>query len=206
MDEIGQHKGGKWGHCGAGCPGYTDTCNYTSGDYVKCGDQCISSGAKCQCGSSDTFLPYTIHHTDQHCCIPSGESCTREPVEYWDGVTRDEGVCSEGRKLSMSSPCNNTNRAQQCYNSYQDSQNIGIQSHYTCPHTCVPWVNMCRGVSWCEGDQEVCGPDLRCPQYYEDWHYVTKQNLTSSLVPGHHYCLVDDQIDNGIFDSIDRSD
>ena len=174
--------------------GYTDTCDYRYN--MKCGDQCINRAAKCHCGSSDTFKP---SWTDQYCCIPSGGSCTRKPGRRGT----DDGFCSEGRKLSMSTPCNNTNRSLQCHNSYQDSQYIFDKSHYTCPHTCVPWEDMCRGVSWCEGDHEVCGPDLRClPKNYK----VKKYELTSSLVHGHHYCLRDNKINNGIYDSIDRSD
>ena len=79
--------------------GYTDTCDYTD-YYVKCGDQCISESALCYCGSSDAFLPYW---DDELCCIPSGGSCTKEPGNYGDGI------CSEGRTLSMSSHCDNTN-------------------------------------------------------------------------------------------------
>ena len=100
-------------------------------------------------------------------------------------------------------------RSLQCYNSYQDSQHIGGLSHYTCPHACVPWIDMCQGVSWCEGDHEVCGPDLRCPPNFFEGpllHNVTKYNFTSSLFPDHHYCLEDVRINNGIYDSIDRSD
>ena len=141
----------------AGDSGYT--CVYTdyTGIYVKC----IHYGAECFCGSSDpseTFRPWS---TDQQCCIPSGGSCTRKPGTY-----HDDGVCSEGRKLSMSTHCENSNRSLQCHNSYQDSQYIGVYSHFTCPNTCVPWDDMCRGVSWCEGDYEVCGPELRCPLFW----------------------------------------
>ena len=139
--------------------GYTDTCDYrndyASTDYVKCGDQCLhfesSSGMGiCGCGS-DSFHPgyddQLCPTCPQYCCIPSGGSCTKENV--WQG---DIGVCSEGRNLSMSSYCDNTNRALQCYNSYKDSQIIAGKSHYTYPLTSVPWLGMCQGVSWFEGD------------------------------------------------------
>ena len=187
----------------AGYTGYTDTCNYT-GNYVKCGDQCIDYGAECQCGS-DTFLPY---YDDLHCCIPSGGTCTRENGTRGDPT--EDGVCSEGRTLSMSNFCNNANRSLQCYNSFQDSQYIGSKSHITCPNTCVPWQynhEMCRGVSprWCEGYQEMCGPNFKCPPKYLE-NYVTRHNITSSLVPGHHYCLGQGSINDRIFDSPDRSD
>ena len=155
-----------------------------------CGDQCYyaKEGDYCYCGS-DIIRPY---YGDEHCC---GESCTLGP--YGDVC------CRQGRKLSQSSPCNITMR---CYNSYQHSQNIGHKSHYTCPDTCVPWEAMCRGVSHCEGDHQVCGPNLRCPPRYSDsdkvnplddvWYNITKFNISSSLVTDHHYCLDASKIDD----------
>ena len=155
-------------------PAYPDTCNYNEG--AMCGDQCIGLDNGCYCGSdTDYFFPY---YSDEHCCPEPGETCTTD----WNGDVH----CSEGRKLSKSSPCNTT-MGPRCYNSYQHSQYIGDQSHYTCPDTCVPWQEMCRGVSWCEGDHQVCGPDLRCP----DSGVVKKLNISSSLVPSHHYCIED---------------
>ena len=40
------------------------------------------------------------------------------------------------------------------------------------------------------------------------WHSVTKLSISSSLVPGHHYCIdnMDTKINDGQFDLIDRSD
>ena len=179
----------------AGDPGdssvlsYPDTCDYTEEGRGMCGDQCTSWGA-CDCGS-DTIFHY---FGDEQCCA---ESCTLD--SYGDGD--DVGVCSQGRKLSMSSPCNITMR---CYNSYQHSLYLGGESHYTCPDTCVPWQSMCRGVSHCEGDTQVCGPHLRCPPYADG--DVTRHNISSSLVTGHHYCLGDTKINDGKFDTIDRID
>ena len=182
-----------------GGPSYPDTCNYT--EYRDmCGDQCIGWRDSCYCGS-DTIR---LLSDDEHCC---GESCT---------LYGENGVCSQGRKLSKSSPCNNT-MGLRCYNSYQHSLVISEKSFYTCPDTCVPWEAMCRGVSHCEGDHQVCGPDLICPpRYYygrtgilsQDWYNVTRLNISSSLVPGHHYCVLnwDDKLNDGKFDTIDRSD
>ena len=177
-------------------PSYPDICDYWRGTGM-CGDQCTN--AYCQCGS-DKFVPDS---DDEHCC---GESCTL--VERYGGYR--DGNCSEGRKLSKSSPCNTT-IGMQCYNSYQHSKYIGYDSHYTCPDTCVPWESMCRGVSHCEGDHQVCGPDLRCPRGYVDadeglWINATKHNISSYLVPGHHYCVGDYKTNDGKFDTIDRSD
>ena len=176
-------------------PSYPDTCGYTS--EAMCGDQCYYDGSSssCYCGS-DTIRPY---FDDKHCC---GEYCT---------LDRHNGDCrngmNEGRTLPKSSPCNTTIGVR-CYNSYQHSRVLFDKSHYTCPDTCVPWEAMCRGVSHCEGDHQVCGPNLRCPTWYRDSgnYNVTINNISSSLVPGHHYCLGDSKINDGKFDTIDRSD
>ena len=178
---------------------YTDTCDYTGG-YVSCGDQCILWFADCHCGSSDTFRPFV---TGQYCCLDPGGSCSMRPGRPGYG---DDGVCSEGRTLSMSSPCNNTNTAEQCHNSYYDSQNLGLKSHYRCPHTCVPMLNMCQGVSYCDSDLAVCDESLRCPEdiYGE---FYTRHSLTSPLVSSKHYfCLSNKATDDGQFHAIDRSD
>ena len=110
----------------------------------------------------------------------------------------------------MSRPCVDTTAALTCHNSYQDSEYIGPQAHFTCPHTCVPWENMCRGVSWCQGDHEVCGSVLTCPKYhYENGYYlglVTRHNINSSAGSAHHYCLSEAHINNRQYDSIDRVD
>ena len=140
-------------------PAYNDPCDYTEREgMVMCGDKCIGLYFKCYCGS-DYFRPY---FTDEHCCLEPGDTCTREL--HWGSYTN--GHCNEGRKVSKSSACNTTT-GPRCYNSYQHSQFIGYTAYYTCNDSCVSWEKMCRGVSWCEGDHQVCGPDLRCPPRYD---------------------------------------
>ena len=167
----------------------TDTCDYYWNN-ARCGDQCIFGYDDCQCGN-ETFLPLD---TDQYCCLSPGGSCTR------DGRN---AVCNEGRTLSMSSRCENTNHYLTCHNSYQDSQVLGPKSHFRCPHTCVPWDDMCRGLDWCPEEVGVCGPDLRCPDYYDQF---TKQNITTSAGSAHYYCADSTHINNNQYDSIDHSD
>ena len=110
-------------------PAYPDTCNYRN--EAMCGDKCVTGrGDFCTCGSdTDRFRPYARNNYEQ-CCLNPGDSCTRDRY--------GSGICSEGRKVSKSSACNAT-MGPRCYNSYQHSQYIGLQSHYTCPNTCVPW-------------------------------------------------------------------
>ena len=160
---------------------YNDTCGYEDSGHqsYRCGDQCIQVYANCHCGLETLVEPYL---KQQQCCIPSGEACTKEDFGQWYG---DDGVCTEGRSLPMSSHCNNTDRSLQCYNSYQDSQYIGGLSHYTCQDTCVSvHEDMCRGVNWCGEDYEECGPQLRCS------YDTLRLNLSSSLAPSHHYCVL----------------
>ena len=137
-------------------PVYNDTCEKYAG---RCGDQCIHRDADCHCGGPYILQPGHLGIEEHYCCISSRESCTLGV--YWSG-----GICSQGRKLPMSSKCDNPDRSLQCYNSYQDSQFISKHSHYTCPLTCVS-VNddMCRGVNWCGSDVQECGPQLRCSEY-----------------------------------------
>ncbi len=207
-------------------PAFNDTCNYAwreGGRFgrreVMCGNQCIGSGDYCYCGDDIFQLPNDVgspYPTGEHCCLEPGETCNKElhgPCKDLFVQCLDKTRCSEGRKVSMSSACNTT-MGPRCYNSYQHSQYIGRQSHYTCPDACVPWEEMCRGVSWCEGDHQVCGPDLRCPPQRCSLvlclqsHNIKKLSFSSSLVPGHHYCIkdIDTKTNDGQFDSIDRSD
>ena len=94
-------------------PVYNDTWDYSRAitGYARCGDKCIFEDADCHCGS-DIFRPWV---TEEHFCITSEDSCNKEPGWRGDG----DGVCSKGRKLSMSSHCNNSDRSLQCHNSYQ---------------------------------------------------------------------------------------
>ena len=45
-----------------------------------------------------------------------------------------------------------------------------------------------------------------CPEYPEYYISVTRKNISSFLVHGHHYCRNNYKIDDGKFDSIDRLD
>ena len=121
----------------------------------ECGDKCLIDDtiSMCQCGN-ETFYPQTSF---QHCCIASNQTC------YTENSSPYNVVCREGEVKPMYMPCENTERSLQCFNSYQDNeQNDPLYSHYTCPDICVPISKMCKGVSWCEKDEEECGPNLRC--------------------------------------------
>ena len=146
------------------------------------------------------------------CCIPSNISCYCDQCresDYEYGYYYDDQkfydckiVCSEGRVLPITSFCENFDRSLQCYHSYEDSPHISDRSHYTCPGHCVPVLDMCHGVKWCESDYDECDEHLRCPPY------TTKHTLLNRT--DHHFCIPEDfrklKTENREFDVLDRSD
>ena len=178
--------------------GYDDTCGYGHWENM-CGDQCFNfehgSHGRCDCG-----LDMGINLTPNRCCIPSNESCST--------IANGPTQCDKGIVLPTNSFCNNTKRSLQCHNSYQDSQYIGDHSHYTCPHTCVSFIQyapyrvgeMCRGVNWCESDVQECGPHLRCH------NKSLRKSLNSSLVTEHYYCFLtpDEGQEDGQYDILGK--
>ena len=147
--------------CDEGTTQYEDNCEYTYPALsVRCGDQCTSKYDACQCGS--TKFEWTLPLHDQYCCTPSSEHCTRDTFNRGNQVFGD-GICANGTVLNVSTPCEVSPTQRRCFNSYQHSRYVGPNHHYTCPHLCVPWRDMCTGVDWCGEDVEVCGEQLRCP-------------------------------------------
>ena len=122
------------------------------GKYDECGDLCVYWQSHCICGNEK----FNVHNSRQHCCIQDNATCTAEK--------NGDVTCKNGYPLWFSQRCNNSDRRLQCHNSYQDNfrdGQIGIYSHYTCPHRCVPWQDMCQGINWCGSDFNECGPNLR---------------------------------------------
>ena len=82
-----------------------------------------------------------------------------------------------------------------------------IFSSYTCSDRCVDWRDMCQGVSFCYGDEAVCGENLRCPKLDAKDEDVEKRRLNT--VTSRSICVKDKNIEilnNGSYDLIDRSD
>ena len=172
----------------------------TSIVYVfKCGNNCneievldirrrkrreiVPVGA-CNCGD-ETIEDVT---KGQICCIPSNTICNEHNL----------GVCDKGRTIPMTAFCENSKRSLQCYNSYQDSEVIGKDSHYTCTKSssCVPIMDMCQGINWCDGlDHQICDNKLICPPS------TTKKSLPS----GHYFCARDLIANRGEGEELDRS-
>ena len=146
---------------------YSDTCEYVNsivGQY-PCGDICLENSGICTCGGEvmKNDNAYGGVHP-RYCCTPSLVQCRKTIL----GAFCPEGEVLEAEEIYMvdvdkfdptgTIPCNG-----RCYNDYFSSHFIGTASHYTCPDECISWSAMCRGVSFCEGDEEMCGEDLRCP-------------------------------------------
>ena len=156
----------------------------------KCGDVCLTKLiGLCLCGTK--FISnWDILRNSQnmnYCCTHPSVKCTK---------TKYGAFCPLGKVLEAghfpaydvdkfnvtgATPCHG-----QCYNDYQTSKHISEYSHYTCPDKCVHWSGMCRGVSYCDGDQEICGDDLRCPVSLIAG--IVKKH-TMQTVPPRSYCF-----------------
>ena len=144
---------------------YSDHCYYVDNHHL-CGDICVKDiRGICNCGSEQFYNKFTDGYHYRYCCTPPSVKCKRNLI----GASCPEGevleadhqyvVYPEKFDVVGTAPCHG-----QCYNDYLTSEYLGIRSHFTCPDKCVHWSGMCRGVSWCEGDEEICGEHLRCPR------------------------------------------
>ena len=163
------------------CHSYNDTCDYPKEQW-RCGDICLEWFDSCACG--DVVILYNGNNINEavdipalYCCTLSGYKCSK--TEY--GA---EAECPRGEllKLNGTKPCHG-----HCYNDYLSSKYLSYNTaHYTCPDKCIPWSDMCQGVSFCDGDEEVCGEELRCPQTTHDGTEVEKHTI--STVPARSFC------------------
>ena len=136
---------------------FDDTCVYTNDQYL-CGDVCLNKTQPCYCdGQKITGARASFYARDSYYCCAPASDCTR---------TKTGAKCSTGEVLNQKSPtpCNYTGR---CFNDALTSQHLTTsRSHYTCQNGCInlqDWeTGMCQGISFCAGDEEFCGPKLRC--------------------------------------------
>ena len=178
---------------------YNDTCAYAH-QKLLCGNVCLDKDQSCVCGSQRI---YHIFHRDyelnlsldpKYCCAPAS-ACTR---------TKTGANCSQGLVLSLYStaPCYATGR---CFNDVLTSQHISVDAKYQCQDKCISWKDMCQGLL-CPGDEEVCGPEIRCLAGTIQYNMPT--------TPVRYYCHWDDGMtglnekrkNNGAYDLLDRSD
>ena len=171
-----------------------DSCDYIHG--WKCGDSCLGPFDDCSCGSSGPRRSPSLH-----CCTLPDSKCHKAQSD--SSIV----VCSEGFMQPFSIPCNTTVASQRCYNSYKESLFIGPEVHYWCPGMCIPEEDMCQGISWCDSDVEICGPELRCSPPASWTSPSTNFSLNSPLLPNHHYCGGQKlAFNNKKFDTINRND
>ena len=221
------------GHCSVisinvSLSNYSDTCEYDKWNY-PCGDVCIDDLHRHSCMCGDELIsevPIISITNRKYCCTHSTEKCRRTIF----GATCQQGEVLVADHLYLVAPdfvvddsplCHG-----RCYNDYFTSQHLGMYTHYSCPDKCIYWSGLCRGVSFCEGDEEICGEDLRCPSK-EVWgdSFVPVQKHLMPTNPVRSYCFGSDNNDNGIgtdfgndhlfgglakndgrYDNIDRSD
>ena len=160
-------------------------CDYRNS--TLCGDICLESQELCKCGGL-TFKESTRYEKQikdgvtfedfpilSYCCTPPSVRCTK---------TESGAVCLSGEVYDLDSekPCYS-----RCYNDYLTSDFLGFYTHFTCPDRCVGWVDLCQGVSFCEGDTEVCREGARAPE---------------TSTPARKYLVENDNA----YDSLDRSD
>ena len=156
----------------------SDTCNYRGyRPQYLCGDVCLDYFNDCDCGGQ--VIEYGWDY--EYCCVPASVHCTKTERTDWYGYPVYR--CPQGEVLSMKSPtpCNATG---QCYNDILTSEHIGSRAHYTFKDKCITGDDLCQGVSFCDGDEEVCGPQLRCPEDY------TRYNMSTDT--SRYYCYKND--------------
>ena len=187
------------------------------GNYTRIGSECKG----CLANSIPTHCNDPSYN--DKCNYKAGEMCNNECQHSLDdcsceedtfNIRKSQAFCCNGKKQNLNEPCQGLNAPSTCYNSYQDSQVIGHNAHFSCPGVCVPLLDMCQGMSWCEEDVDVCNKDLRIPtsiQFDSQKSFYGQQIEIKNLTIGHHFYIENliqnlSKINNGQYDLLDRSD
>ena len=181
---------------------YTDTCGYvfSNGGSEKCGDMCIYYWQYCSCGGEvinlRDFGEGVRSGVQQYCCVePQGEQCVK-------GKNPVGAECAQGEVIPIDNMCGD-----KCYNTYQDSKNLGDTAHYQCPDKCVSIFDMCRGINWCDTDVDQCNENLRCTTSYTSGAVFNSKRLGNL---SHFYCIEKYtekyETNNDEYNLIDRTD
>ena len=151
--------------------GLLTNCSYVNS--TLCGDICLESQELCNCGGF-TFKESRRYYQRNggnykipilsYCCTPPSAKCTK---------TENGADCPDGEVYDIDSenPC-----YFRCYNDYYQSEHLGFYTHFTCPGKCVRWVDLCQGVSFCEGDLEVCRDGARAPGNHPSRKYLVEND------------------------------
>ena len=198
--------------CGVGSEGsFTCTWCENSG-CTGCFLQSSLIEVACNDGPSKDNCNYKAGVMCGETCQHSLDDCSCDGEAF--NIRTSQEFCCNGKKQKFNEPCQGLN-GPACYNSYQQSQYLGYNAHFSCPEGCVPLLDMCQGMSWCEEDVKVCNESLKVPSSIqfdpENRFYgklIEKKSLTTSKASGHHYYVqnAEGKINNGQYDIIDRSD
>ena len=151
-----------------------------------CDATCSIDCPFCICGNEVIwgYNPGFVTLPKPYCCNPPSVKCYYFwfmawcpvgeilPAEHYVAPNTNDEFDVDG-----TIPCHD-----QCFNDYFKSEHLGMSTHYTCPDKCVHWSGLCRGVSYCDGDQEICGEDLRCPSFLTE-------KFTMPTEPPRSYCF-----------------
>ena len=166
---------------------FSDSCDYRDRNNRLCGDICFNrKNEECYCGGNP------LVSKSHYCCSSPTGNCTR---------TQTGASCSEGESKNRygSHLCNS-----KCYNDYLTSEFLGPFTFYTCPENCIFLYNMCQGVSFCDGDLNVCDKNIRCP---EGQNFPAK-TFHMATNPVRSFCIRDwtSIANNGKYETIGRVD
>ena len=172
-------------------------CSWKKGEAI-CGDTCISSKEKCECGDGNQRQIFTVKH--KYCCVDENgheksSACTKVVGKY----EKKDSKCDNLMTLNMSVPCHGS-----CYNDYRnDAQSLSYDTaRYKCrAGDCELVLRMCRGYPACSdgSDVEECGPDLKCG-------WSPAGHIVERLPGGHRYCHYKDWDNNNVYNTIGRTD
>ena len=168
-------------------------CSWKKGEAI-CGDTCISSKEKCECGDENKFI---VKH--KYCCVNEYSEERSSVCTQVSKFAKRDGKCREGMTLNMTEACHGS-----CYNDYRnDAQSLSYDTaRYKCrAGDCELVLRMCRGYPACSdgSDVEECGPDLKCG-------WSPAGHIVERLPGGHHYCHYKDWDNNNVYNTIGRTD
>ena len=185
----------------------TDNCDYNTN--YKCGNVCLDMAQICDCGGEEIGGTFKFGHFF-YCCVPPSIQCSIQWINRTLLVGKLNGEnfkqqdyrveCTNVTLRGYNEPCNG-----KCYNDYLTSKYRGPDTHFTCPDSCIRWGEVCQGVSFCDGDEQICDKDLEC--------FGRKKKIVRPNIEESYSCFDSDfsfsfsEIkNNGSYDRIDRSD
>ena len=142
-----------------------ENCDYSKMDF-PCGDKCLGMFGICNCENERIYDGLFGATRRRYCCTPDAVKCkmtNKHTASCSEGDVQQAYTYEDPSDLDLNNndiinmpKCNG-----KCYNDYNTSKHLGLYTHYTtCPDKFVYWSALCRGVSFCDGDVDICGEDL----------------------------------------------